>query len=165
MTPGLPATGLVGRRLPVRMGRGAGVGGGLGTIVLLLVGLYFGVDLTAFLGGGTTQLDTGGGQLQLPSPRPDQGAHQPKPPPHAGGLQAPGAGAKPDELKDFISVVLADTEDTWGEIFRQGKQRYQEPKLVLFSGRGTLRLRLRRGRHGTLLLPRGPQGLYRPVLL
>ncbi|MBP8284182.1 MAG: neutral zinc metallopeptidase [Chromatiaceae bacterium] len=115
-----------GRRLPVRMGRGAGVGGGLGTIVLLLVGLYFGVDLTAFLGGGSPQLDTGGGQLQLPSP--------PKPPPHAGGLQAPGAGAKPDELKDFISVVLADTEDTWGEIFRQGKQRYQEPKLVLFSG-------------------------------
>ena len=65
--------------------------------------------------------------------RADQGAPT-KPPPHAGGLQAPGAGAKPDELKDFISVVLADTEDTWGEIFRQGKQRYQEPKLVLFSG-------------------------------
>ena len=125
-----------GQRLPVRMGRGAGIGGGLGTIVLLLVGLYFGVDMSAFLGGGMPQLDTGGagGQLQFPSPMPDQGAPRPKPQPHAGGLQAPGAGATPDELKDFVSVVLADTEDTWGEIFRQGKQRYHEPKLVLFSG-------------------------------
>jgi predicted metalloprotease len=132
--PGSGGDGFGGPRLPVRIGRGAGFGGGLGTILLLLVGIYFGVDLSAFLGGGTPQLDTGGGQLQLPSTPHDKGGHQPKPPPHAGGLQAPGAGAKPDELKDFISVVLADTEDTWGEIFRQGQQRYQEPKLVLFSG-------------------------------
>ncbi|GAB3100470.1 hypothetical protein G8770_04375 [Aestuariicella hydrocarbonica] len=39
------------------------------------------------------------------------------------------------ELTEFVSVVLADTEDTWNAIFRaQGKQ-YQEPSMVLFSGR------------------------------
>ncbi len=36
------------------------------------------------------------------------------------------------ELVDFVAVVLADTEDTWSEIFRQQGMRYQAPKLVLF---------------------------------
>lgn len=36
------------------------------------------------------------------------------------------------ELVDFISVVLADTELTWNEIFGQQGRRYQEPKLILF---------------------------------
>ncbi len=121
-------------RLPVRIGRGTGVGGGLGTILLILVSLYFGVDMTAFFGDGITPQDTGGGQMQFPDTWHPQGAPNPRPHPHNSGLQTPGPGAKPDELKDFVSVVLADTEDTWGEIFRQGKQRYQEPKLVLFSG-------------------------------
>jgi predicted metalloprotease len=39
-----------------------------------------------------------------------------------------------DELADFVSVVLADTEDTWGEIFKAGGEQYREPTLVLFSG-------------------------------
>jgi predicted metalloprotease len=39
-----------------------------------------------------------------------------------------------DQLADFTSVVLADTEDTWGEIFRQAGETYKEPQLVLFSG-------------------------------
>ena len=37
-------------------------------------------------------------------------------------------------MKDFVSVVLADTEDTWSELFRRGGAQYVEPKLVLFSG-------------------------------
>jgi len=39
-----------------------------------------------------------------------------------------------DKLKDFVSVVLADTEDTWGDIFRHGGAQYERPKLVLFTG-------------------------------
>ncbi len=35
-------------------------------------------------------------------------------------------------LVDFVSVVLADTEDTWSQLFSQMGKRYQEPKLVLF---------------------------------
>jgi predicted metalloprotease len=38
------------------------------------------------------------------------------------------------QLADFVSVVLADTEDTWHAIFQQSGQRYQEPTLVLFTG-------------------------------
>ena len=43
--------------------------------------------------------------------------------------------AKEQEQADFVSVVLADTEDTWGEIFRQSGYQYEEPDLVTFSGR------------------------------
>ena len=39
-----------------------------------------------------------------------------------------------EELADFVSVVLADTEDTWHELFSQMGKTYQEPTLVLFSG-------------------------------
>ena len=36
---------------------------------------------------------------------------------------------------DFVAVVLADTEDTWNQIFREQGKVYREPTLVLFSGR------------------------------
>src|SRR4028119_652057 len=36
--------------------------------------------------------------------------------------------------RQFVAVVLADTEDVWNELFRQIGRRYREPKLVLFSG-------------------------------
>lgn len=39
------------------------------------------------------------------------------------------------ELTEFVSVVLADTEDTWQTVFSQLGGQYQDPKLVLFSGR------------------------------
>jgi predicted metalloprotease len=39
------------------------------------------------------------------------------------------------ELADFVSVVLADTEDTWNAIFSEQGANYREPTLVLFSGR------------------------------
>src|SRR5262245_19050966 len=38
-----------------------------------------------------------------------------------------------DEAKDFVSVILADTEDTWGANFSSCGSSYQQPKLVLFS--------------------------------
>ena len=39
-----------------------------------------------------------------------------------------------DDEKQFVSVVLADTEDVWNKIFRENNLNYKEPKLVLFSG-------------------------------
>jgi uncharacterized protein len=40
-----------------------------------------------------------------------------------------------DQLQQFTSVVLADTEDVWHELFRTRlRKEYREPKLVLFSG-------------------------------
>ncbi|WGL16469.1 neutral zinc metallopeptidase [Microbulbifer bruguierae] len=45
---------------------------------------------------------------------------------------APGA-APDDEVAQFVSVVLADTEDTWGQMFRQAGTEYTPPKLVLYN--------------------------------
>ena len=38
-----------------------------------------------------------------------------------------------DEASQFVSVILADTEDTWNNIFRAAGSQYKEPKLVLYS--------------------------------
>jgi len=38
------------------------------------------------------------------------------------------------EMADFVSVVLAETEDVWHEIFREEGSDYREPRLVLFNG-------------------------------
>jgi predicted metalloprotease len=53
-----------------------------------------------------------------------------------GVVQQGGAGADPaqEELKHFVGVVLADTEDVWHEQFRKMGKTYREPKLVLFTG-------------------------------
>ncbi|HJZ12544.1 MAG TPA: neutral zinc metallopeptidase, partial [Acidobacteriota bacterium] len=44
-----------------------------------------------------------------------------------------GVPAANDEQKEFMSTVLADTEDTWSELFQQMGRTYEKPKLVLFS--------------------------------
>lgn len=88
-------------------------GGGIGTILLVLVAMYFGIDPSILLN-----------QSQLPIP----GAEAPAP--------SEPYSPSPEEkrLAEFVSVVLADTEDTWRALFRSMGQTYQEPKLVLFSG-------------------------------
>jgi predicted metalloprotease len=43
--------------------------------------------------------------------------------------------AAEDTQKQFVGVVLADTEDVWNEEFRKMGRRYEDPKLVLFSDR------------------------------
>ncbi len=63
-------------------------------------------------------------------PAPDSGVTTIQP-------SGPGAPTNPtaqDELADFVSVVLADTEDTWKPLFASAGLNYQEPVLVLFSG-------------------------------
>jgi len=96
---------------------GGGMRLGLGGLVAVVaVGWLLGADPVALL-----QMLAGGAQtVDVREPYPDAGQ----------GAGAPGA---PDEAADFVSVVLADTEDTWGEIFSAGGARYQPPKLVLFT--------------------------------
>jgi len=84
-------------------------GGGIGTIVLILVGLYLGIDPTLLL----SNLDGMGAGRTSP---------QPVPSPPVDESEA-----------DFVSVVLADTEDTWNAIFAGSGQNYAEPTLVLFT--------------------------------
>ena len=94
--------------------RGIGVGGiaggGLGVVVIALIAMFFGVDPRVILQEA--------GQGPAPS----------------GQQQAVPVDPVQDKLKDFVSVVLADTEDTWGEIFQRGGSTYEKPKLVLFTG-------------------------------
>jgi predicted metalloprotease len=50
--------------------------------------------------------------------------------------QTSGSNAAPDdEMKKFVSIVLADTEDTWTGIFESMGKTYERPKLVMYSGR------------------------------
>ena len=87
------------------------MGGGLGTIVVILIAMYFGVDPRPLL---QVVESTGGGSSTGTQPSAEDLANDP--------------------LADMISVVMADTEDVWNEIFAAQGRRYQEPTLVLFSG-------------------------------
>jgi uncharacterized protein len=98
-------------RRGMSVGGGVAVGGGIGTVVLVLLALFFGIDPSVVLQGG------------------DPGNPPPAPPVER---RAPPAGD--EQLRDFVSVVLGDTEDTWKDLFRRMNRRYQEPKLVLFTG-------------------------------
>ncbi len=79
------------------------VGGGIGAVILSLV--------VALLGGDPSVIWQQGDRPTTQSPQ----------------TQAP------DKMADFVSVVLADTEDTWSSIFRQQGNSYVDPKLVLYS--------------------------------
>jgi uncharacterized protein len=93
-----------------RMTRSA-KGGGIGIILLALVGIYFGIDPMLILNmqeiGQTSSQESS--TQYLPS-------------------------AEEQQLAEFVSVVLADTEDTWQDIFAAAGGTYREPTLVLFSG-------------------------------
>jgi len=96
-----------GRGIPRRMRRG-GIGG-IGMIVFVLIALYFGVDPSLLIQG--TPGSNAPPVVQQQFPR----------------------SADEEELAAFVSVVLADTEDTWHGLFEQSGGRYVEPKLVLFT--------------------------------
>ncbi len=82
-------------------------GGGIGTVAIVVLAMFFGVDPTMLL------------QSMGSSGSPSRVAVAPTP--------------AQDEASQFVSVVLADTEDTWRDLFRQMGGTYQEPKLVLFT--------------------------------
>lgn len=92
-------------------GRRGGIGG-VGLVILLLLALLFGFNpLALFEGGGDIS------SSDVPQTQPP----------------ATGSPAQSD-MREFVSVVLADTEDTWHRLFRDIGESYREPTLVLFSG-------------------------------
>ena len=106
---GRRSTNVEDRRGQRASGRGVAVGGGgLGIIVLALVIMLLGGDPTVlFQPSANVPVQT------QPAPR----------------------AANEEQLADFVSVVLADTEDTWNVLFQQQfGEDYPEPTLVLFSG-------------------------------
>ena len=86
-------------------------GGGIGTIVIALIALYFGIDPSVIINQNVQQ----GGDMVSTS-------------------EQYSASSAENRLADFVSVVLADTEDTWHELFRRMDRTYREPTLVLFTG-------------------------------
>jgi len=97
--------------------RGSGIGGkglavgGLGTVAIALIAMFLGIDPSVVLN-------------QLAAP------------PSAEQQQADPTSRSPEEnrLAEFSSVVLAETEDVWGQVFQQSGNTYANPKMVLFSG-------------------------------
>jgi predicted metalloprotease len=89
-------------------GRGVAVGGGLGGVVLLVIALFLGVDPAVLLGGGG------------PAPQQPGLERQASPQDEAG--------------RRFVAQVLGETEQVWREEFARIGRRYEEPRLVLFSG-------------------------------
>ena len=110
-----------------------GAGIGIGTIVIYL--------LVTFLGGDPNQVIP---QMQQPQSQ-----------------TAPGpVSDADDELAQFVSVVLKDTEDVWNRLFReQLGQQYREPNMVLFSGQVQSRCGLAGASTGPFYCP-GDQKLY-----
>lgn len=107
---GIGPGGIGGGRGPIRLpiGRGAG-GGGISGIVILVV-IFFalracGIDPLQLLEGG------GSTTPQISESRPS------------------------DDEAQFVSVVLAETEDVWNGIFQAEGRTYREPTMVLFSDR------------------------------
>lgn len=93
-----------------RRGGGMRVGGGLGIgglLLVMIVGLVFGVDITPLL-------DPQGGSVRTEAPA--------------------GPNEIDDETEEFVSVVLADTEEVWDGIFAANGREYRPPVLVLYSG-------------------------------
>lgn len=84
---------------------------GIVTIIVALIAMYFGVDPAIVL----NHLPSG---AQTPTTHSAPKAKNPQ----------------EEQLVNFVSVVLADTEDTWQTLFKQMGKTYQEPTLVLFSG-------------------------------
>jgi predicted metalloprotease len=68
---------------------------------------------------------TGGGNGAVTTQVPDAS--------YGPGAPTQQSGGPEDEAADFVSVVLGDTEDTWTELFAERGQRYQPPRLVLFT--------------------------------
>ena len=93
-------------------------GGGIGTLLILLVAMLLGADPRQLM-------------QQLPQNQPGAA----RGPGGGGGEQAKRpVNPAEEEAKEFVSVILADTEDVWNELFQKMGGTYEVPKLVLFSG-------------------------------
>src|SRR5262245_41241254 len=104
----------IGRGLPMG-GRTVAVGGGCGTLAVLIILFLLGVDPSQILQLLSGVQDTGGGAGLTEPPVP-------------AGTPPPG-----DEAADFVSSVLASTEDTWEPLLAREGVRYERPHLVLFT--------------------------------
>ncbi|MGC2627561.1 MAG: neutral zinc metallopeptidase [Candidatus Udaeobacter sp.] len=83
------------------------MGGGIGTVILVVLYLVLGGDPQALFNAQQQAQVSQPAQVNTQAPR--------------------------DDASKFVAVVLADTEDAGNDVFRQMGQRYEEPRLVLFT--------------------------------
>ena len=83
------------------------MGGGIGTVILVVLYLVLGGDPQALFNAQQQAQVSQPAQVNTQAPR--------------------------DDASKFVAVVLADTEDAWNDVFRQMGRKYEEPKLVLFT--------------------------------
>lgn len=88
-------------------GGGRGAGGILG-LIIVLVGAYYGVDLSGLVGGGLPVAQT---QQQTRAPSQQE-----------------------EQLKRLSEVTLRETEKVWGAYFNRMGKTYQDPVLVFYTG-------------------------------
>lgn len=86
------------------VGRGKG---GILTFIIVLVGAYYGVDLSGLMGGNTAYVQQNSSTLNA---------------------------TEEAQLETLSAKVLASTEDIWGSYFRQNGMTYKDPTLVLYRG-------------------------------
>jgi uncharacterized protein len=90
---------------------GVAVGGGIGTLILVVVAVLLGADPRKVLNLVQNQPQQGGAPQKVDRP----------------------LNPAEEERKDFVSVVLAQTEDVWDELFQQMNLQYKKPTLTLFT--------------------------------
>jgi len=102
-----------GRRSSNVEDRRSGIGapakvGGIGLILMLVVAWLMGADTMQLLGIAGSNLV--GTTMTVQQPTPEQ-----------------------QEDADFVSAIVAQTEDVWGNVFQAAGRTYKEPRLVMFS--------------------------------
>ena len=100
-------------RRGMSISRGAKVGGigGLGLVAIVVISMFMGVDPSSIL------------QVVEQNTQPSSIS-----------VEQSATTAANDDMRNFVAVVLAETEDVWNDTFQQAGKTYEEPKLVLFSG-------------------------------
>ncbi|HKU86860.1 MAG TPA: neutral zinc metallopeptidase [Casimicrobiaceae bacterium] len=101
--------------------------GGGAMIILVIVGMLFGINPFEMLG----MMGGDGGTVQAP---PQQSAPPTRVPPGSAPQGSGSAAQGGDVNKDFSRAVLGDTEDVWSALFQAMGSRYDPPKLVLYRG-------------------------------
>ncbi len=83
------------------------IGGGLGLILIIAFAIFTDTDPIRLLDALTVEQGAGSSEIQP---------------------------AQDDDVRQFVSTVLADTEEVWTQAFAASGKQYQKPRLVLYSG-------------------------------
>jgi len=102
------------------------IGGGLGIVLIIAFAIFTDTDPMRLLDALSVEQGTG------------SATNQP---------------AQDDEIRQFVSTVLADTEDVWTQAFAASGKQYKTPRLVLYSGTTEMPGGLAQGATGPFYLP------------